>query len=171
MVEHLPYTRECFVCGTDNPNGLNLRFHSSHGEIFAEFTPRPQHAGYPDVLHGGVIGAALDEAMFWAATHSVQRMHMSAEMTIRYRNPVHVGGCYRLVARMVASVRTMCRTEAELLDADGVVCASASGKYLPLPEADAARVRADFRADDDTVSPDRYLCSEPPPTTQTDRDP
>jgi len=122
-----------------------------------DFTPRVEHAGYPGVLHGGVVGAALDEAMFWAATHGVSRMHLSAELTVRYRKKVEVGCSYRLVARIVKAARSMCRTEAELLDADGEVCANATGKYLPLPKEDADLVLQDFHADDSTVPLERYL--------------
>jgi acyl-coenzyme A thioesterase PaaI-like protein len=159
MAEHLPYTHNCFVCGVDNPHGLHLRFSSANDEVTSDFTPRVEHAGYPGVLHGGVVGAALDEAMFWAATHGVSRMHLSAELTVRYRKKVEVGCSYRLVARIVKAARSMCRTEAELLDADSEVCANATGKYLPLPKEDVDLVLRDFHADDSTVPLERYLAN------------
>ena len=157
MVEHLPYTRGCFVCGVDNPQGLHLRFRADEGEVHADFAPREGHAGYPGLLHGGALSAALDEAMFWAASHGVGRMHVSAELTVRFRRKVLVTQSYRIVARLVQARSAMCRTEAELLDVEGEVCATATGKYLPLPREDLPLVLQDFYPDEDTVSPECYL--------------
>ena len=162
MVDHLPYTHSCFVCGADNPHGLKLRFTADDTGVRADFAPKQAHAGYPGLLHGGALGAALDEAMFWAATHSVGRMHMSVEMTVRYRSKVRVGEQYQIHARLEKTARSICRTRAEVLDAAGNVCATASGKYLPLPIEDEAAVMQDFRVDDGTVAPERfrYLATE-----------
>lgn len=157
MVEHLPYTNSCFVCGFKNPHGLNLRFTADADAVRTEFAPRTDHAGYPGLLHGGAIGAVLDEAMFWAATHGQQRMHLSAEVTVRYRQKVHVGQTYRVVARIAKSSRAVCATEAELIDDQDNVCATATGKYLPLPPEDAALVLQDFHPDEGTVPLDRYF--------------
>lgn len=156
MTEHLPYTRSCFVCGVENEHGLQLRFRAEDSVVHADYTPRPHHAGYPGLLHGGAVGAVLDEAMFWAATHATGRMHVSAELSVRYRNKTLVDRAYRVQARLVQERGPVCRTEAELLDGDGQVCASATGKYLPLPAGDAAAVVADFFPDPETVPLQRY---------------
>ena len=157
MVEHLPYSRGCFVCGVENPNGFGLRFHADQDIVHAEFVPDPQHAGYPGVLHGGAVGAILDEAMFWAATHSAKRMHMSVDLSVRYRGKVMIGETYRVEARLVQARGSVSKTQASLLDIDGVVCASATGKFMPLPEEDVTQVLADFFPDPETVGPDRYI--------------
>lgn len=154
MAQPLPYTHNCFVCGVDNPHGMQLRFHSE-GEshvIHADYLPRDEHAGYPGVLHGGAVAAALDEAMFWAATHTTGRMQMSVELAVRYRGKVKTGARYRIVACSGQRRGKLCSTTAELVDADGAVCASASGKFLPLPKEDAQRVLADVCSDPSTVS-------------------
>jgi acyl-coenzyme A thioesterase PaaI-like protein len=54
-----PPTRMCFVCGIDNPIGLNLNLYTDHeGRCIARF--RPGHPGYPGHLHGGIISTLLD---------------------------------------------------------------------------------------------------------------
>ncbi len=153
MRKHLPYTRHCFVCGRDNPHGLRLRFAADveSGTITADFAPSDHHAGYPGILHGGAVGAALDEAMFWAATYATRRMHMSVDLSVRYRAKTMTGAPYRLVARLDEQRGAMCLTSAELSDAAGTVCASATGKFLPLPAADVARVLADVCDDTATI--------------------
>ena len=54
---------ECFVCGPDNPIGLHLVFRLEDGACVSEFTPGPNHVGYPGVVHGGMIYSALDDVM------------------------------------------------------------------------------------------------------------
>jgi uncharacterized protein (TIGR00369 family) len=157
MTEHLPYSHHCFVCGVDNPHGLKLRFTADAGEVLAVFDPQAQHAGYRGILHGGVVAAALDEAMFWAASHAGGRFHMSGEMTVRDRRKVLVGERYELSARPVDVARGVYRAEGELRDAEGRRCATATGKYLPLPVEDVPAVLEDFHPDAGTVPPERYV--------------
>ena len=54
---------ECFVCGPDNPIGLHLVFRLEDDACVSEFTPGPNHVGYPGVVHGGMIYSALDDVM------------------------------------------------------------------------------------------------------------
>ena len=160
MTDLLPYTHNCFVCGVDNPHGLQVRFSATNNEVRTDFVPREPHAGYRGLVHGGVLAAALDEAMFWAASHAKKRFHVSGELTVRYRQMVKVAGNYEIVARAVKSVRSMCFTEAELLDSSGELCATATGKFLPLPAEDIPRVLEDFHPDDGTIRPQSFVSSE-----------
>ncbi len=161
MVEHLPYSRGCFVCGVENTNGFGMRFHADAEAVHAEFTPGQQHAGYPGLLHGGAIAAILDEAMFWAATHGSGRMHVSVDLSVRYRSKVSVGEPHRVEARLVLARGPVCKTEASLLDAAGAVCVTATGKFMPLPPEEVPHVLADFFPDPETVDPERYVLDAP----------
>ena len=60
----------CFGCGDDNPIGLHLRFTRDQEGVKASFIPGPEHQGFDDVIHGGIISAVLDEAMAWAAAYA-----------------------------------------------------------------------------------------------------
>ena len=54
----------CFVCGIDNKLSLNAQFLDlEDGSICGLFTTSPEHQGYPDRVHGGVIAAILDETI------------------------------------------------------------------------------------------------------------
>ena len=52
----LPRYTECFVCGRDNPIGLDVTFYYQNDRIETAFTPRRAHTGYRDIVHGGVLG-------------------------------------------------------------------------------------------------------------------
>jgi uncharacterized protein (TIGR00369 family) len=152
-VVYLPYTHGCFVCGTSNPHGLQLKFRCEDGEIRADFRPKPHHAGYKGMVHGGVTASALDEAMFWAGAYAKKQFHVSAELIIRYHQKIEVDRDYRLVARVARQLRQVCLTEAEVRDSDGERCATATGKYFPMRPEDVPLGAEDFYPDPATLAP------------------
>jgi uncharacterized protein (TIGR00369 family) len=158
---YLPYTHECFVCGVNNPHGLQLKFRFEHGEIRADFRPKPHHAGYKGMVHGGVTASALDEAMFWAAAYAKKQFHVSVELTVRYQQKIEVSRDYLLVARVSRQLRQVCLTEGELRDAAGERCATATGKYFPMAAEDVPLGAEDFYPDPVTVPPGEFFGSKP----------
>lgn len=160
-VVYLPYTHNCFVCGANNPHGLQLQFRHEDGEIRADFLPKEHHAGYRGLVHGGVLGAALDEIMFWAAAYATRKFHVSVELSVRYAKKVETGQPYLLVARLVREQRVFCFAEGELRNAAGESCALATGKFFAVRANDVPLHAEDFCADPRTLSPMEFFT---PPT-------
>jgi len=153
----LPYTHGCFVCGASNPHGLQLRFRVEDGEVRADFRPKAQHEGYRGIIHGGVVASVLDEIMFWAVAYAGRQFYVSVEVAVRYLHKVEVDGQYLLVGRVVRDQRRVCLAEAELRAADGIVCAAATGKFLPVRSGEVPLNHEDFCADAETLSPRDFL--------------
>lgn len=148
----LPYTRNCFVCGAHNPHGLHLRFRQVGEEVQTEFVPAAHHAGFRDIVHGGLLSTVLDEAMFWAAATRTGRFCLAAELTVRFRRKVAVGQVYRVVAWLVADRGRLFESAAELRDAAGAVCVRASCKQAPMDGPAMQHAAGDFLADPATIS-------------------
>jgi len=53
----------CFACGADNPIGLKLEFNFTGEGVTVKFTPRREHQGWVNVIHGGILFTLMDEAM------------------------------------------------------------------------------------------------------------
>lgn len=54
----------CFVCGKDNPKPLHLEFKNiGENTVITEFKLEKEYEGYPDIIHGGILAAILDDAM------------------------------------------------------------------------------------------------------------
>jgi hypothetical protein len=50
--------RTCYVCGPDNARGLQVAFLADGAQgSRAIYTARPEHEGWPGLLHGGVQSA------------------------------------------------------------------------------------------------------------------
>ena len=104
-MQELPHTRSCFVCGESNPAGLRLRFHTNGHLVRAEFTPRPEHIGFRDVVHGGIIATILDELMVWACAVQVRKFGYCADMSVRYQQPLRPEQAVVATGEMVANRR------------------------------------------------------------------
>jgi uncharacterized protein (TIGR00369 family) len=148
----LPYTRNCFVCGAHNTHGLHLRFRRVGDEVHAEFTPRAQHAGFRDIVHGGILSTVLDEAMFWAAATVKKRFCLAVELNVRFVSKVTVGQKLLCVARLTADRRRVWESEAELRDNAGTVYAHATCKQMPMSAEQMKFAAGDFLPDPATAA-------------------
>jgi len=64
MKRQVPYHGWCFVCGTENPQGIGITmFVDDDGVLTSEFTLTKAQQGPPGYAHGGASAALLDEAM------------------------------------------------------------------------------------------------------------
>jgi uncharacterized protein (TIGR00369 family) len=119
----------CFVCGEKNPAGLHLKFIIQEGKVFTEFIPQKIHQGYKDIIHGGLISTILDEAMVKAAL--MQGIPaVTAEMTVRFRNPLLAGEKAIIEATMLKTNRKIIEATATIKKTDETVIAEGTAKLL-----------------------------------------
>jgi acyl-coenzyme A thioesterase PaaI-like protein len=89
--EVLPEHGFCFVCGSENPKGIGLRWYADEtGEIFSEYTLGLEQQGPPGHAHGGASAAILDEAMGMAAWYRGFKI-VSVNLNISFLKPVPLG--------------------------------------------------------------------------------
>jgi uncharacterized protein (TIGR00369 family) len=122
--------RNCFGCGRDNPNGLQLIFRNDQGKACSDFTLDKRFQGYRSMLHGGVIATIMDEAMVHAAIFE-DLFPVTAEITIRYMKPVYVGQNLSVEGRLSEKGSRMLEAKARLMDREsGELCAESSAKLI-----------------------------------------
>lgn len=127
----------CFVCGPDNPIGLNLKFLSEGNRAWTDFQPDRRHEGYKGILHGGIIAAILDEVMIKAALAQGITC-VTASMVIRYKAPASLNSQFHFEA-IVARVRgRIIETTGTMADETGKLVAESTAKYMTVtPEMQA----------------------------------
>ena len=63
-LKQLPEHGSCFLCGSENPHNVGLRWYvDEKGVVSSEFTLTLAQQGPPGHAHGGLSAAVLDEVM------------------------------------------------------------------------------------------------------------
>jgi uncharacterized protein (TIGR00369 family) len=147
-MRELPHTKSCFVCGEGNPIGLRQRFETDGKVVRTRFTPRPEYAGFKGIVHGGILATLLDEIMVWACAVQTRKFGFCAEMTIRFQRPALPGDELVVEGELVANRRgKIFEAKAEVRNAQGETLATATGKYMPIRDADMAELQQDMIGD------------------------
>ena len=127
----------CFGCGPANPIGLQLGgFRLDSSRVFAEFTPRSDYRGFSDLLHGGIVAAALDEIMAWTAILTEEVMVMTGTLQLRYRKPARAGTTFTMEGRLVERRGRRLQLSGRMLDGDTIL-AEGSGLFLVVSDLES----------------------------------
>jgi acyl-coenzyme A thioesterase PaaI-like protein len=95
-----PHNAGCFACG-DQPGGLRLRIRAGEGlATSARLVVGPQHQGTPGLAHGGILQAALAEAL-GSVLWLLGRPAVTRRMETDFLRPVPVGCTLAIDSRCV----------------------------------------------------------------------
>jgi acyl-coenzyme A thioesterase PaaI-like protein len=119
----------CWGCG-DNPEGIRLRHPDAEGATAyqATFAFDERHQGGPGIVHGGLVGAALDEACGLLATW-YRFPAVTARIFVRYRSPVPIKRELTVRSWLSRAHGRRIHVDAELRDATDLL-AEARGAFL-----------------------------------------
>ncbi len=153
MRRYLPTSEQCFICGEANAAGLQTRFYVEGESVCMPLTARAEHCGYPGRVHGGVVAAALDECMGWAAARAIQRMCVTGDLRVRYVEGVLLPGEYVVRSEVERANRRLVYTVGKVVDPDGKLYARGEAKFFPLSREQTLKVDAalNYRGDEERV--------------------
>ena len=123
----------CFACGQKNPIGLKLNFAWDGKTAKTEFTPSKFHQGWSGVVHGGIIGCILDEAMSYAALFAGVTS-LTARMQTRFRRPLQIGEPLIITASVTKKSRRLVEAKAEMRLKDGTPVADSTATMFILSQ-------------------------------------
>ena len=93
----------CFICGLENPVGLHLHIYEVEPGVIETTYTAPEHfQGYPGVLHGGIVGAIIDEISGRAHMGNNMddpRFMFTAKLEVKYRQNVPVGKPLKIIGK------------------------------------------------------------------------
>jgi acyl-coenzyme A thioesterase PaaI-like protein len=122
MANKQPNSRMCFICGLENPVGLHLHIYETEPGVVETSYVAPEHfQGYPGVLHGGIVGAIIDEISGRAHMGSdpmSPRFMFTARLEVKYRKNVPVGKQLKIIGRAGKSKARSAEAWAGIYDAD-----------------------------------------------------
>ncbi len=131
----LPNSKDCFVCGLENPFGLKLHFYATGpDEVEVKYTVPDRFQGYPGVVHGGILASMLDEVLGRVfMIDDPNRFMYTGRMTARYRKPVPTGKPLRMVGKIIKDRNRVAQSKAELYGPEGELLVEAEGLLIKLP--------------------------------------
>lgn len=120
----------CFVCGPDNPIGLQADFTIDEAACtsHAALQLPVEYQGWQGVIHGGIIASLLDEACIYACRAKAEQC-VTAELQVRYRKPLPVDVQVVVTGRLEESSRKFWRASAQL-KSDEALYAEATAKVF-----------------------------------------
>ena len=93
----------CFICGMENPIGLHLHIYEVEPGVVETNYIAPEHfQGYPGVLHGGIVGAIIDEISgraLMGGDPMNPRFMFTARLEVKYRRNVPIGRPLRIIGK------------------------------------------------------------------------
>jgi acyl-coenzyme A thioesterase PaaI-like protein len=131
-----PNAKLCLVCGLKNPYGLKTFFYElENDELMAVCRPLEEHQSYPNLLHGGITTAILDETIGRAILikHDGEIWGVTLEFRTRYKKPIPLNGELRVIGRITKEGKRVFEGTGELFLPDGSVAAEGHGKYIKQP--------------------------------------
>ncbi len=122
MTTKQPNSRMCFICGLENPVGLHLHIYETEPGIVESKYIAPEHfQGYPGVLHGGIVGAMIDEISgraLMGADPMNPRFMFTAKLEVKYRKNVPIGKLLKIVGKAIKSKARSAECWAGIYDAE-----------------------------------------------------
>lgn len=117
-----PNSRMCFICGLENPVGLHLHIYEIEpGVVESTYIAADHFQGYPGVLHGGIVGALIDEISGRALMGSDPmnpRFMFTAKLEVKYRKNVPIGRLLKIVGKAIKTKSRSAEAWAGIYDAE-----------------------------------------------------
>lgn len=136
----------CFGCGRLNHHGLQLDLvPDPNGDgVCTAFVPSNRTEGYTGMVHGGIITTVLDEVMAWSLyRHGIWAV--TGELTTRYRKAIRLGEATTARGYLVNDRGRALEMRGEIRrDADGVLLADATAKFIRVPREQAQAWQARY---------------------------
>lgn len=129
MMIQQPSSRNCFVCGVENPAGLHIEFYESGTEpiqVMADYVVPRKYQGYPGIVHGGILATLLDEVTSRTVFRGDSpRLVVTAQLSVRYRKPVPVETPIKLTGQIVEDKGKVIKVTGKISDMAGITLAEA----------------------------------------------
>jgi len=146
LMKKQPNSLHCFICGMDNPIGLKLKIYlKDDGSIETTYIAPEHFQGYPDVLHGGIVAAILDEISGRAlmGDPSSRRLMFTGKLEVKYRKNVPIGIPLRIVGKAIKSKGKLAEGWAGIYNESEELLAEATTLLIDVPKNILAKADAE----------------------------
>lgn len=118
----------CFVCGSENSDGLQLMFIHSNQSVMGELVLDRRFQSYDGVVHGGIVISILDAAMVHCIRGFFGREPFTCKLATRFHEKTPIGKSLKVVATLKSHRGPMFWAEGKLFSGE-TLCAKADGVF------------------------------------------
>jgi uncharacterized protein (TIGR00369 family) len=121
----------CFVCGKNNPNGLQLSFEIDKEKqtLTSTFVASPTFQGWDGIVHGGMISTLLDEAMA-KLVYELGYQAVTASLEVRFKKPAPILEPLSIRGKITEVNKRLIRAKASVAKEDGTILATGISTFL-----------------------------------------
>lgn len=149
-------SKNCIVCGIDNPLGLKANFYTMEDDsCIGLFQFNEMNQSYPNRAHGGMITAILDETIgraIWAKSPDVWGVTM--KINVEFHKPAPLNVPLKCVGRITKETKLTFEGMGELYDDKGNLLDRAYATYFRLSLAKAAQQDPEHAEEQNILVPD-----------------
>jgi len=133
----LETTGNCFVCGENNPNGLQLTFEIDKEKQILEttFVASPTFQGWDGIVHGGILSTLLDEAMA-KLVYELGYQAVTASIEIKFKKPAPILEPLRVFGEVTEVSKRLIKAKAHIAKNDGTILAVGMSTFMKQPGSD-----------------------------------
>jgi len=121
----------CFVCGENNPNGLQLSFviNKERQNLQTTFVASPTFQGWDGIVHGGIISTLLDEAMA-KLVYELGYQAVTASLEVKFKKPAPILEPLCVYGEITEVSKRLIRAKAHVAKEDGTILAIANSTFM-----------------------------------------
>ncbi len=133
----LPVYPQSLMGGKNNPGRLDISFYRKEDTVVAFCSIGDKFAGYPGIVHGGIIASLLDDAMGRVVSSVMKKLVVTGRFTVRYHQPLPTNTSITLEGKLEEGQKKRkisWKAQAKIMDATGKIYASSKASFFPIPE-------------------------------------
>lgn len=121
----------CFVCGKNNPGGLQLSFEidKERQTLKTTFVASPTFQGWDGIVHGGIISTLLDEAMA-KLVYELGYPFVTASLEIKFKKPAPILEALLVYGEITEVNRRLVRAKARVTKENGTLLAEGKSTFI-----------------------------------------
>ena len=121
----------CFVCGKNNPNGLQLSFeiNKEKQSLKSTFITSPTFQGWDGIVHGGMVSTLLDEAMS-KLVYELGHQAVTASLEVRFKKPAPILEPLSIHGEITEVSKRLIRAKAYVAKEDGTILATGISTFV-----------------------------------------
>lgn len=86
----LSHDHMCFGAGPANSQGLRMEFYADDERVYSKLSVPDHMNSWQGIVHGGIVGAILDETMLYTALCFFKCLAMTKEVTVKAHKPARL---------------------------------------------------------------------------------